>query len=112
MKNYLKPGRMVTLTATADVESGHVVQEGDFIGVASTTAATGEKYEAALVGVYNMENPDSVAVTQGADVNFDLAAQKIVASGGIVAGKAHEVPGGALDVPVMLPLGPGKAMGY
>lgn len=110
MKNAVQSGMVITHTATAAIASGDIVELGTLYGVAATKAAIGEQVELALVGVYKVKNPDAVAVTKGALIGIDLAAQKIVAAGGgDVDMVAFDAPGTTNDVPVLLPLGPGLA---
>ena len=118
MKNWYQAGRMLTYDLPDDstVVAGQIVQVGTLIGVASTgavRAAGGDpvSVELALTGVYALPNPDGETVAKGAAVNFDLAAQKIVATGGVEVGAAFEAADGLLDVPVLLKGGSGVASG-
>lgn len=81
MKNFYKPGQIMTVIAGADQEAGKVYQVGTLIGVAANTVLSGEENELALAGVYKIPNPDSVAIAQGALVGYDLANNKITAAG-------------------------------
>ncbi|MGV6839277.1 MAG: DUF2190 family protein [Planktomarina sp.] len=54
MNNYIQKGDALTFTAQDDVHAGQGVVQGEFFGVASTDAATGQDFEAFLVGVYNL----------------------------------------------------------
>jgi len=108
MKNYVKPGQSMKVVAGAAVVSGRPYQVGTIIAVAAGDAAIGEEYEGSTVGVYKFANPDSVAFAQGALVGWDDAAFKCVAAGTGTydIGTAHQAASGALDVEVLLPLGP------
>lgn len=107
MKNYVQPGQELDVVVPAGGwVSGGVYQVGSIVGVSAGTYAAGEKGVLTVAGVYKMANPDSVTVAQGADVNYDTTAQKIVASGGVVAGKAYAADNGTDAIPVLLPLGP------
>lgn len=81
MKNFYKPGQMITVVAGTDQEAGKVYQVGALIGVAANTVKSGEENELALSGAYYIPNPDSVAIAQGALVGYNLAANKITAAG-------------------------------
>ncbi|PCH70215.1 MAG: hypothetical protein COC12_08575, partial [Rhodobacteraceae bacterium] len=67
MKNYVQPGNTLTFTAAADVASGDGVKEGALFGVAATSAATGEDFEADIVGVFDLPK-GSDTITKGAKV--------------------------------------------
>lgn len=69
--NYIQMGHNVTLTATAAVASGAGVLAGSMFGIAQTAAATGEEYEIATVGVYEMAKVSAQAWTVGALIYWD-----------------------------------------
>ena len=64
MKNFIQSGNVLTFTAAASVASGDGVLQGALFGVASTDAETGEDFEAALTGVFELPKA-SGALTQG-----------------------------------------------
>lgn len=110
MKNFVRPGHTLPHVAGAAIESGDFVEVGTLQGVATGKAAIGETVELALTGVYKLKNPDSVVVAKGAAVGVILASQKAVAAGGgDFDVTAMEASSGALDIPVLLPLGPGHS---
>ena len=53
-RNYIQRGETITLTASAAVTSGAVVQAGAIIGVAAGNAATGEKVDINCTGVFTL----------------------------------------------------------
>lgn len=71
MKNFYAPGNTITCVAPVDgVASGDVVEVGDFIGIASTSALEGEEYELALGGIYTL--PRVTGGSTGWDVGDQL----------------------------------------
>lgn len=72
MKNYVQPGNTVTFTASGTVTSGQPVTMGSLFGVAITDATSGQPFEAALVGVFDL--PKAIgAVTVGAKLYWDAS---------------------------------------
>ncbi|MEI4473330.1 DUF2190 family protein [Frigidibacter sp. MR17.24] len=54
MKNYVQPGRTVTIPAPAAVLSGDIVVAGNLVGIASGNAAQGEALDLSLQGVFDV----------------------------------------------------------
>lgn len=84
MKNFVQPGRIVTAIAAADVASGDGVLIGSLFGVATTDAATGEEFEVATDGVFDLPKTTGQAwAAAWAAVFWDNTAKKLtnVASG-------------------------------
>ena len=108
MKNYVQEGKIMPHTPGADVESGELRQVGTLVGVATGKILSGVEGELSLVGVIKVPNPDSVVFTQGLAVGYVVASHKLIASGGgdFDIGAAFKASSGALDVEVLLPLGP------
>ena len=72
MRNHVQPGNVITFTAAAPVQSGEGMTMGALFGVAATSAATGEDFEAAVVGVYRLPKADD-DIAAGARVFWDAA---------------------------------------
>ena len=71
MKNFVKPGNTITLTAPYAVASGDGLLVGAIFGVAAGSAASGDPVEAALIGVFDITKVGSQAWTVGAKVYWD-----------------------------------------
>ncbi|GAA0303437.1 DUF2190 family protein [Rhodovulum strictum] len=72
MKNFVQTGDTLTFTAPAPVVSGQGVTMGALFGVATTSAAAGVPFEAALSGVYVLPKAaDNIAA--GAALYWDAA---------------------------------------
>lgn len=69
--NYIQPGNTVTVTATTDVAANDVVVMGSLVGIALSTAATGEKLDVALEGVFRVSKVAADALAVGAAVYLD-----------------------------------------
>lgn len=52
MKNYKQPGKCIPVTAGGAITSGSIQTVGSLLGVAATSAASGEQYELCLEGVF------------------------------------------------------------
>ena len=52
MKNFVMHGDMVTIIAAAAIASGDLIRAGSLLGVAATSAATGEEVELKTTGVF------------------------------------------------------------
>ena len=57
MKNYVQPGKTITLAAPYAVSAGDGLLVGAIFGVATASAAIGEAVESALVGVFDLRRP-------------------------------------------------------
>lgn len=89
MKNYKRPGKSIAAVATAPVASGDLVVIGALVGVASTSAAAGETFEAALEGVFEVPKTSAQAWTIGAKVYLTSGGEvTTVASGNTAMGHA------------------------
>ena len=77
MRNYIQPGKTITVPAPADVKSGDLVVVGDLFGVAEFSAAEGDPVEIATEGVYELPKVEAQAWTVGAKV-FYVAADKVL----------------------------------
>lgn len=64
--NKVQDGDTLTVTATADVESGELVAVGKLVGVADAKALTGEKFQLHVKGVFEVPKTSSVPFAVGA----------------------------------------------
>lgn len=88
-KNFIQPGNVITVTATADVKSGDVVVVGSLVGVANGKAASGEQLEISRHGVYEVPKVNAQAWTQGAEIY-------LVAASGLATTSAGSSPANTL----------------
>jgi predicted RecA/RadA family phage recombinase len=106
MKNYIQEGRLITLAApSGGVTSGDGVVIGALFGVASKTAAAGEKVTIATTGVFDLPKLASAVIAAGDPVAWDDAAKQvnIPGTGRYPIGTAIEAAGnGATIVRVRL----------
>lgn len=75
MKNLVSDGKMLPITAGADVESGKGVLQGATFGVAAHKALSGETLILALEGVYELDKAGSQSWTLGAKIYWDNTAK-------------------------------------
>lgn len=68
---FIQNGNVLTMTAAGDVASGDVVIAGALAGVALGAAATGEKLDVALSGVFRVGKVATDALAVGAAVYWD-----------------------------------------
>lgn len=66
MKNFVKPGDVLTLVAPYNVTSGGGMLVGSIFGVATETALSSASVETALRGVFDLAKTTGEAWTQGA----------------------------------------------
>lgn len=72
MKTFVQPGDFLTVTApTGGVVSGTGVKIGDLLLIATVTAAPGEQFTGARVGVVEHAKLSAQAWTEGQQVNWD-----------------------------------------
>jgi len=85
MKNFIQPGKVLTLLAPAALLSGAVVIVGSFVGIAATDAASGAPVEVATEDVFDLPKTTSQAWTQGAPIYWDAGTSKAttVGTGGL-----------------------------
>lgn len=88
-KNHIQPGNAITFTAATDVASGQGVEMGALFGVALTSAATGEQFEAGITGVWQLPKV-SGEITAGAKVYWTGTAVTTTATGNRLIGAATE----------------------
>ncbi len=87
MKNFIKTGNYITFTAAAAVSSGDAVFQGAIFGIAATDAETGEDFEAAVTGVFELPKA-SGALTKGQKVYWNTSNSNVTgtASGNTLIG--------------------------
>jgi predicted RecA/RadA family phage recombinase len=98
MRNFVQPGKTITVPAPYDVSSGDPVLVGAIFGVASHDALSGEDLELVREGVFDLKKAASQAWTSGAKVYFDAAAKGLTStatSNTLVGAAAKAVGSGA-----------------
>jgi predicted RecA/RadA family phage recombinase len=85
MKNFIQPGKVLTLLAPAALLSGAVVIVGSFVGIAATDAASGAPVEVSTEGVFDLPKTAPEVWAQGAPVYWDANEEKAttVGTGGL-----------------------------
>jgi predicted RecA/RadA family phage recombinase len=78
MKNFLQPGKVLTITAAADQTAGDFVVVGSLVGVVANTVESGEENELSLEGVY--VGPKAAGASSAATVGAKI----YVTSGGVL----------------------------
>lgn len=74
MENYVQPGNVMTITATAAILSGQVVAVGNTLGVATGDIANGAKGEIAVNGVFVVPKVTGAVIAAGESVLWDASA--------------------------------------
>lgn len=82
MKNFVKPGRVLTLTASRAVTSGDGMLRGVTFGVASATYANGAVGEFAVEGVFTLPKVAAQAQAEGVAVYWDNTAFNVTTTVG------------------------------
>lgn len=82
MKNYVQPGRVITLTAPYALTSGQGALVGTLFSVASGDAANGATFEGVTEGVFDLAKVAATAITAGAKVYWDNAARNVTTTVG------------------------------
>ncbi len=92
MKNYIQPGKTVTLTApSGGVVAGNPYKIGQLFGVAQNTAAQGEDFEMDLEGVFEIVKKTADTPGQGALLYWDPSPGELTTStttGNMLVGSA------------------------
>lgn len=89
MKNYIKPGHTLDLTAPAGgLSSGDGYLFGSLFGVAATAAEEGAKVAVSLEGVFLLPKVSGAAITEGAKAYWTGTAVTATASGNTLIGHA------------------------
>ena len=71
MQNFLKEGKIITLVAPYNVNSGGGMLVGSIFGVATSTALSGASVETLLEGVVTLAKLNAEAWTQGVLIYWD-----------------------------------------
>jgi len=97
MRNYVQPGKTLTLTAPYALTSGQGALVGAIFGVAKTDLASGASGEFQTEDVIDLTKAAGVAITQGALVYWDNAARNVTTTAGSnkVIGAATQAAAGA-----------------
>jgi predicted RecA/RadA family phage recombinase len=93
MRNFIQPGKTITVPSPGSVESGDVVIIGGLAGVASGDAETGEDLDLALEGVYTLPKSSAVVLTVGELALWDGAQVVDSESDGDAIGHVIEAAG-------------------
>lgn len=96
MNNFLSDGDSVTITAGGTVASGAVVKTGQFLGIATHGASSGQPLTVKTRGVFRVTKAASQAWTVGAIVYWNGTAFTTTATGAFRAGVAVEAVGNGL----------------
>jgi len=81
MKTFIQEGKIITVTAAANIASGDGVLVGSIFGVAATDAVAGEEVEIGTVGVYELPKLSTAVIAQGDRVAWDDTAKEITLPG-------------------------------
>ncbi|MBT9385626.1 DUF2190 family protein [Pseudooceanicola sp. CBS1P-1] len=91
MQNYIQKGDTITFTSAEAVASGQGVLMGALFGIASTSAAAGAPFEAALSGVYDLPKAaDAIAAGDRLYWAVDADVVTTTAEGNTLIGAATE----------------------
>lgn len=93
MKNFVQPGRNLTVTAPAAVKSGDLVVVGKLFGVAATDAESDAAVEICTEGVFTLPKVAEQAWAQGAAIYWaggETNAATTTASSNTLIGHAAE----------------------
>ena len=81
MKNYVQPGKTVTLAAPfGGVKSGEAVLVGSLFGVAAYDALVGANVEVSLVGVFDLPKASGDTINQGGECYWDVGSQNVISA--------------------------------
>jgi len=90
MKNFIQPGKVVTVTAPANLVSGQGVLVGAIFGVAATDALQGAPVEIVREGVFSLGAVTADTLVTGEKVYWDNTAKRITktATNNVLVGAA------------------------
>ena len=89
MKNYIKMGHTLDLTAPAEgLASGQGHLFGSLFGVATTAAMGGEKVAVSVEGVFTLPKAAGISLTEGVKVYWTGTAITTAANGNSLVGHA------------------------
>lgn len=77
MKNYIQPGRTLTLPAPYDVAAGDGFLVGSIFAVAAGSALSGADVEGVTDGVFDLKKASAQAWTVGAKIYWDNTAKNV-----------------------------------
>jgi predicted RecA/RadA family phage recombinase len=80
MKNFVQPGNVLTITASADLTSGQLVKFGDLVGVAVGDIANGTKGAVSVTGVYEVPKKQADTVGAGQALYFETGQGRLTTS--------------------------------
>lgn len=81
-KNFVQPGDTMQITASGPIVSGTFYHIGTGMGVvALSSAASGEKYEGAAEGAFELDKKAATAMSQGDLVDWDNGNEEVVPDG-------------------------------
>ena len=87
MATYIRPGEVVEVTASADLVAGDVVSLGSRIAIAGDSVKSGAVLNCHVVGIFEFDKTESLAISQGDAVYFNTETKKITKT-------ATDVPAG------------------
>ena len=82
MKNFIQPGKMISILAAANVLSGAAVKAGVLFGVAAHDALSGEPLEIATEGVFELPKATGSAWSVGAAIYWNGTACTVATTAG------------------------------
>jgi len=90
MRNFVQPGKTITVLAPANVLSGDFVVVGAMYGFAAYDALSGAEVEIVTEGVFDTKKKNSQAWTQGAAIYWDATAKEmtVTATDNLLVGHA------------------------
>lgn len=77
MKNFIQPGKVLTVAAPADVLSGAGVMVGSLFGVAAYDALSGADVEVSREGVFELPKLDTDNMAVGDKVNWNNTTKQL-----------------------------------
>ncbi|MDQ0315512.1 DUF2190 family protein [Amorphus orientalis] len=91
MRNYVQPGDVITVPASADIEAGDLVVIGSLVGVAAADAKSGNHVSLKTTGIFNMPKVSAQAWTIGAPIYWDGSVATTVSTDNDLIGVAVAV---------------------
>lgn len=81
MRNFIQPGRTVTIPAPSNVVSGQFVGVGQLFGVSASDAASGAPMDLVTEGVFELPKESAAVLTVGAYAYWNGAALDVESTG-------------------------------
>lgn len=72
-QNFIAPGDVLAVVATAPIVAGSAQMVGDMLGVAATSGNVGDTVSVIVEGVFAIKKKPATAVVQGAKLYWDAA---------------------------------------